>query len=73
MSDTPRFTRRAWTILLGVTPLLAQVSSTSQTAPPPQAAPSSPEKAAADVRQISDRLAQLEVPLNVEPAFQFHA
>jgi hypothetical protein len=57
-------------------PLFAQ-------APPPQAAPipapstATPEqkmqKAIADVRGVSERLAQADVPIDVEPAFTFRA
>ena len=76
-------TRRTWAALLAAVPavapvLVAQVASTPQN-PPPLAAPppGTPEqqtaKAAADVRAVSDRLAQTEVPMNVEPAFLFHA
>jgi hypothetical protein len=60
------FTRRQWAALLGISPLLAQTPS----APPPEA---KPEKANADVREASQRLAQIEVPMDVEPAFRFTA
>jgi hypothetical protein len=61
-------TRREWTLLLGAAPLLAQPPSS------PSPAPSTSEglqKAKDDVRHISERLAKLEVPMNVEPAFAF--
>jgi hypothetical protein len=65
-----RFSRRQWVVLLGTTPLLAQ------TAVPP-ASPATPEqrveKARSDVREVSDKLAAIEVPMNVEPAFHFRA
>ena len=72
-----RITRREWTALVGASPLLAQV--TSKTPPqgsplpaPPSATPAQrQQKATADVRQVKDRLAQIEVPMDVEPAFIF--
>jgi hypothetical protein len=70
-------TRRGWAALLASAPLLAQTAATPQN-PPPLSAPAAdtPEqrlaKAFADVRTVSDRLAQTEVPMGVEPAFTFH-
>lgn len=76
--SAPRLTRRAWA-LFGTASLLAR--QTSKT--PPQLAPTPPptqlspqqkmEKAVADVRGVSDRLAQIELPLDIEPAFNFRA
>ena len=71
-------TRRSWAALLTAAPLIAQVTATPQNAPPLSApVASTPEqrlaKATADVRQVSDRLAQTEVPMSVEPAFSFRA
>jgi hypothetical protein len=69
--------RREWAALLSAAPLVGQVTSKvpPQGAPAPPAPPATPEqrrqKAYADVRQISDRLAKLEVPMDVEPAFAF--
>jgi hypothetical protein len=60
------FTRRQWAALLGISPLLAQTPS----APAPEA---KPEKAQADIRKTSQRLAEIEVPMDVEPAFRFTA
>jgi hypothetical protein len=80
-SATPAslLTRRAWAALFGTASLLAQQSSKA----PPSAAPAPPpaelspqqkmEKAIADVRRVSDRLAQMDVPMDVEPAFNFRA
>jgi hypothetical protein len=68
--DKPRMTRRSWAAIVAAAPLAAQVTSTPQT--PPLSAPE-PDKAAAEVRKISDRLAQTEVPMAVEPAFSFRA
>ncbi|MBV8551232.1 MAG: hypothetical protein JOY54_08015 [Acidobacteriaceae bacterium] len=69
-SSAPRITRRQLTALLGASPLLAQVASTA----PPQS-PATPQerlqKAYADVRGISNRLATIEVPIFVHPAFAF--
>jgi hypothetical protein len=71
-----RVSRRAWTLLFTALPVFAQ-------APPPQPAPvaapstDTPEqkmqKAIADVRSVSERLAQTDVPMDIEPAFIFHA
>jgi len=67
---------------------LASVLATAATAQvtskkPPQGAPApappnaTPEqklqKAYSDVKKLSDRLAQIEIPMDVEPAFAFHA
>lgn len=57
--------------MLAAAPVAAQVAATPQN-PPPLSAPA-PEKAAADVRKVSERLAQTEVPMAVEPAFSFRA
>jgi hypothetical protein len=72
-----RITRRQWTALFGAAPLIAQVTSKvpPQGVPAPPQQPARPEqklqKAYADVRQASERLAQIELPMNVEPAFAF--
>lgn len=63
-------TRREWTALLGALPLLSQ---TPVQAPAPAAPPEGIEKATTDVREISQRLAEIEMPLNIEPAFRFVA
>ncbi len=84
MSSRPasqRITRRQWTArvtaVAGATPLLGQVT---QKAPPtgaplpaqPAATPEQKlQKANADVHQVSDRLSQIELPMNIEPAFAF--
>jgi hypothetical protein len=57
-------TRRQWTALLAASPLVAQVAATPE---------QKVEKANADVRQVSQRLAEIEVPMNIEPAFRFTA
>lgn len=59
-------TRRQWAALLGAAPLLAQT-------PPPPAPEAKLEKANADVRETSQRLAEIEVPMDLEPAFRFTA
>jgi hypothetical protein len=72
--------RRSWAALVATAlPALAQVAPT----PPPQGSPQPPpppatpearlQKALADIRQTSDRLAQIEVPMDIEPAFAFRA
>lgn len=81
-----RISRRKAAALLGAAPLLAQVTqktpppSAQAPAPPigvpaPAAPGTTPQqkmqKALADVHQLSDRLAQIEVPMDVEPAFAF--
>ena len=63
-------TRREWTALLGALPLFGQ---TPVQAPVPAAPPEGIEKATADVRDVSQRLAEIEMPLNIEPAFRFVA
>jgi hypothetical protein len=72
-----RMTRRQWTALLAAAPVTAQVTSKT----PPQGSPAPPrpgatpeqkrQKALADVRKVSERLSQIEVPMNIEPAFSF--
>jgi len=57
-------TRRSWAALVAAVPLAAQVAST----PPPAA--SSPVD---DVRKTSEQLAQIEIPMSLEPAFLFRA
>ncbi len=74
-----RLTRRQAAALLAAAPLAAQVVSTtppvgSPAPPSPAATPEQRvEKANADVRQVSERLSKIEVPMNVEPAFTFRA
>ena len=69
-------TRRQWIALAGTATLAS--GQTIRNAPPlPDQAPpaATPEammqKAQADVRTASDKLAAIEVPMSVEPAFQF--
>ena len=77
-------TRRQWTVGLttaaaavGAAPLTPQVTSKAppQGVPAPAPPSATPEqklqKAYADVRETSQRLAKIEVPMNVEPAFAF--
>lgn len=74
---SPGMTRRQWTALLAAAPVAAQVTSKAlpQGAPAPPQPPATPQqklqKAYDDVRQVSDRLSKLDVPVNVEPAFAF--
>jgi hypothetical protein len=62
-----QLSRRRWFWLMGSTPLLAQT--------PAPAVPVEPraQKAKDDVRQVSEKLAAIEIPMNVEPAFRFVA
>lgn len=77
-----RVSRRDLAALLAAAPLAAQVASppaTQKTPPLGAPAPAPPsttpdqklQKAYDDVRQVSTRLAKLEVPMNTEPAFAF--
>ena len=68
-----RLTRRQWSLLLGISPLAAQSvpPTTADKAPPVGPAPASLQKAMDDIHQVSTRLAGLEVPMNIEPAFAF--
>jgi hypothetical protein len=78
---TPRagLTRREWTALVGASPLLAQVGSKNppQAAPAPAPASATPAEAAAkaadEIHKVRQRLTDIEVPMNVEPAFHFSA
>ncbi len=70
-------TRRDAAALLTASPLLAQVTrkippqGAPQPAPPAATPEQKMQKALADVHQLSDRLAQIELPMNIEPAFAF--
>ena len=75
-------TRRQVASLLGAAPLAAQVATppTTEKTPPlgvpaPSSAMATPDaklqKANEEIRQASARLAGLEVPMEVEPAFLF--
>ena len=76
-SFSPQVTRRKWAAMLAAAPALAQVSSPV----PPQGVPAAPataltpegklQKALAEVREVSQRLSQIEMPMDVEPAFSF--
>jgi hypothetical protein len=68
-----RLSRRRWVLLVGSTPLLAQAFAQTPPTTPLTAAGPPLEKAQADVRQVSDKLAAIEVPMNVEPSFRFTA
>ncbi len=63
---------------MGTAPAIAQVTSKvpPQGAPAPAQPAATPEqklqKAYSDVKKLSDRLSQIEVPMDVEPAFAFH-
>lgn len=83
----PRLTRREWAaslttmtgaaVIASAVPAAAQVTSKTppEGAPAPAAAAATPEqklqKAYAEIRETSQRLAKIEVPMDVEPAFAF--
>lgn len=62
---------------MACSPLAAQVTSTVPPTgtPAPAAPPVTPDqrmqKASADVRQVSEQLSKMQLPMNVEPAFSF--
>ena len=59
--------RRRWFWVMGTAPLLAQT-------PTPLVTPEQRiQKAKDDVRQVSDKLAAIEVPMDIEPSFRFVA
>ena len=60
-----RLNRRRWVLLMGSAPLLAQTA-----APAPE---QRSDKAKTDVEQVSQKLAAVDVPINVEPSFRFTA
>ena len=71
-------TRREWAAAMAATPALAQVvdrknpPEAAPTPPPPNATPQQrAAKAVSDVKQVSDALAAVEVPMSVQPAFVF--
>ena len=77
-------TRRRWAALFGIAPFAAQLGQAQSTSKiPPQGAPAPPapsatpearlQKAYSDVHDTSVRLSQIEVPMNIEPAFAFKA
>lgn len=74
-----RLTRRQWTLLAAALPAAAQVTSKvpPQGAPAPAQPAATPEqklqKAYADIREVSDKLSKIEVPMDAEPAFLFRA
>jgi hypothetical protein len=57
-------TRRNWAALVAAVPMAAQIAST-----PPAPAPSPAD----DARKTSEQLAQIEIPMSLEPAFLFRA
>ena len=81
-ASTSRMTRRRIAALLGATPLAAQIPAppVTQKTPPlgtpaPSATAATPDeklkKANDGIRDVSARLANLEVPMDTEPAFLF--
>jgi hypothetical protein len=62
-------TRREWGgLIIAVAPLAAQTAV--EVAPPPAPAEAA-AKAIADVQQTKQKLAELQVPMNIEPSFRF--
>jgi hypothetical protein len=71
-------TRRQWVVVAGTAPLAAQINTTAPPqSPPPAQSAVTPEqridKAKDDIQKVSRRLAEIEVPMNIEPAFHFSA
>ena len=70
-----RMSRREWTALVGTAVGQVTQKTPPEGAPKPAPATATPaqrmQKAMADVKEVSDRLQQLEVPMNIEPAFAF--
>jgi hypothetical protein len=66
-----RLSRRRWVLLMGSAPLFAQTAAQT---PTPTATPEQRiEKAKNDVREVSDQLAAITLPMSIEPAFRFVA
>jgi hypothetical protein len=63
-------TRRQWGALLGASPLLTRAAAQIPPTPAPAQKDENPD---ASVRDVSQRLAEIELPMNVEPAFRFSA
>jgi hypothetical protein len=63
-----QLSRRHWVLFMGSAPLLAQTAVPAVPSPEQRV-----EKAKGEVRQVSDQLALIAVPMNVEPAFRFVA
>jgi hypothetical protein len=61
-------TRREWSALIAVAPLAAQ---TPAKVPAPAISGQAVAKAIADVQQTKQKLAELQVPMNIEPSFRF--
>ncbi len=66
-----KMTRRQIAVALVAVPALAQTPPQStSTGPAPQPV-NSLEKAQGDVREVSERLRKIEIPMDLEPAFTF--
>jgi hypothetical protein len=62
-------TRREWGgLIVAAVPLAAQ---TTVQVPAPTAPADAAAKAVADVQQTKQKLAELQVPMNIEPSFRF--
>jgi hypothetical protein len=73
-SDKSKITRRQIASLIAVAPALAAQPAAPQTppsAPPAQTNPDSLAKAQAQVREVSESLRKMEIPMDSEPAFTF--
>jgi hypothetical protein len=69
--SSTKMTRRQIAMALTAVPALAQTTPPSTaTGPAPQPV-SSLEKAQGDVREVSERLRKIEIPMDLEPAFTF--
>jgi hypothetical protein len=67
-----RLNRRRWVFLMGSTPLLAQAAA-QQTQPSAGTPAPLVEKAQSGMREVSSKLAAIDVPMDIEPAFRFKA
>ena len=68
-----RISRRQLAILLAISPLAAQTPPPPAVAGASQGSPETLAQAVDDVRQSSERLQKMVIPMDVEPAFSFKA
>ena len=68
-----RFTRRRWVVLIGSAAPVVALAEQAPATPPPQTPQQKMEKAKARVRQVTEKLAGITVPMGTEPSFRFSA